>query len=459
MYKTSTEIKVGLFVLAALLVTAWMALRLGGFKSYDTGYYQLEAVFDQVSGLKNGVSVEVAGISVGRVGEINLQDGRAHVTMYILNGVTLPTDTRAVIKAQGILGDKYVELAPGTGGEGPLRAGETISNTASAEDLGVLLQKLSSVADDLKVLTSSLTADGGGQELREIMDNVREMSANLNQLVKDNGPGLTETLANLDKVSQNIMDITERISSGKGTLGQLIYDDSVMRELRGSLSSIREVTQKIASGEGTIGRLVNDSATADKIDQALDSVNEYLEKGDEIVIALDFRADFMTRFNFMKGGAGVRIYTSPDRYYLLGVTADYFGSYERKDFSGPGGNYTEESRNRSKLKINAQIAQRFYNFIIRGGIIESGAGIGIDYLAFDDDLTLTFEAFSGDFDHNPHLRAMATWRFWKFMYISAGYDDFISDLHRSSPFIGLGFWFTDDDLKMLLGGAGNFLSK
>ncbi|MDR3152792.1 MAG: MCE family protein [Deltaproteobacteria bacterium] len=458
MYKTSTEIKVGLFVLAALLVTAWMAMRLGGFKSYDTGYYQLDANFDQVSGLKNGVTVEVAGISVGRVGEITLLDGRAHVTMYILNGVTLPVDTRAVIKAQGILGDKYVELVPGSGGEGALSSGQTISETASAEDLGVLIQKLSSVADDLKVLTSSLTQDGGGQELREIMDNVREMSANLNRLVKDNGPGLTEALASLDRVSKNLEDITGRVSSGQGTLGQLVYDDSVIRELRGSLASIREVTEKISSGEGTLGRLVNDSGTADKIDQALDSVNDYLSKGDEIVVALDFRADYMTRYNFLKGSAGVRIYTSPDRYYLLGVTADYFGSYERVDYSGPGGNYVEEARNRSRLKINAQIAQRFYDFVIRGGVMESGAGIGIDYLMFDDDLTLTFEAFSGDFDHNPHLRAMATWRFWKFLYVSAGYDDFISDLHRASPFVGVGFWFTDDDLKLLLSGAGSFLT-
>jgi phospholipid/cholesterol/gamma-HCH transport system substrate-binding protein len=459
MYKTSTEIKVGLFVLAALLVTAWMAVRLGGFKTYDDGYYRLDAVFDQVSGLKNGVSVEVAGISVGRVGEITLVDDRAHVVMYILNGVSLPEDTRALIKAQGILGDKYVELVPGRGGAGPLRAGETITSTASAEDLGVLMQKLSSVADDLKVLTSSLASDGGGQELREIMDNIREMSANLNQLVKENGPALSETLASLDRVSKNLEGVVQRISSGQGTLGQLIYDDSVARELRGALASLRDVASKISTGQGTLGRLVNDSGTADRIDQALDSVNEYLDRGKEIMVALDFRADFMTRFSFLKGSAGVRIYTSPDRYYLLGVTADYFGSYERRDFTGATGTYTEEARNRSRLKINAQIAQRFYDLVVRGGVMESGAGFGIDYLLFDDDLTLTFEAFSGDFDHNPHLRAMATWRLWKFLYVSAGYDDFISDLHRASPSIGLGFWFTDDDLKLLLSGAGSFLTN
>jgi phospholipid/cholesterol/gamma-HCH transport system substrate-binding protein len=458
MYKTSTEIKVGLFVLVALLVIAWMAMRLGGFKSYDSGYYQLNAIFDQVTGLKTGVTVEVAGINVGRVGSITLADDKAHVTMFIINGVLLPSDTRALIKAQGILGDKYVELVPGTASGGPLASGSSITNTASAEDIGALMEKLGSVADDLKILTSSLTADGGGQDLRDIVTNIKEVSASLNQLVKENGPGISETLASLERVSANLEQITGRVSRGEGSLGKLINDDAVIRELQASLGSLRSIADKINSGEGTIGRLVNDETTVDKIDEALTSVNSFLEKGDSISVAVDFRMDFMTRYSFMKGGANLKIYTSPDRYYLLGVTADYFGSYERIDYHGSGGQrYFTESRDRSKFKINAQIAQRFYDFVLRGGVIESGAGLGIDWLLMDDNLTLTFEAFSGDFDHNPHLRAMATYRFWKFLYVSAGYDDFISDLHRSSPMLGVGFWFTDDDLKLLFSSASSLL--
>jgi phospholipid/cholesterol/gamma-HCH transport system substrate-binding protein len=177
-----------------------------------------------------------------------------------------------------------------------------------------------------------------------------------------------------------------------------------------------------------------------------------------VVIALDFKADFMAKYNFIKGGAGIRIYTSPDRYYLLGVTADYFGAYERIDISTDTETYVVEKRDRSKLKFNVQIAQRFYDLVVRGGLMESGAGIGIDYLLLDDDLTLTFEAFSGDFDRNPHLKAQVSYRLWKFLYLSAGYDDFISDLHRSSPYIGVGFWFTDQDLKLLMGSASGFIS-
>jgi phospholipid/cholesterol/gamma-HCH transport system substrate-binding protein len=391
------------------------------------------------------------------VGSINLQDDRAHVTMFILNGVHLPPDTRALIKAQGILGDKYIELDPGVATGQPLQSGGRITNTETAQDLGVLLQKLGTVADDLKILTSALVSNDGGQDLRAIVRNIKDVSESLDHLIETNGPGLSRTLANLERVATNLENITQRISSGEGTLGHLLYDETLVGELRSSLANLRDITSRINSGEGTIGRLINDETTINRIDEALESVNSYLSAGNSISVDLDFRMDFMTRYSFVKGQAGVKIFTSPDRYYLLGVTGDYFGSYERTDYTTPGGNYYTESRNRSKLKINAQIAQRFYDLVIRGGVMESGAGIALDYYLLDDDLKLTFEGFSGDFKHNPHLRTFATYRIWKLFYLSAGYDDFISDLHRASPFIGLGLWFTDDDLKLLLGGMTTFL--
>jgi phospholipid/cholesterol/gamma-HCH transport system substrate-binding protein len=253
--------------------------------------------------------------------------------------------------------------------------------------------------------------------------------------------------------------ITERINKGQGTLGQLINDDSAMRELRATLSGLRQIADKVASGQGTLGRLVNDETTIDKIDQALTSVNNYLEKNDTMSVTVDYRADWMTRYNFLKSTLGIQIHTSPYRYYLLGVTGDYFGRYSRTDYKYNGEEYRRENFDRGRLKFNAQIAQRFYDLVVRGGVFESGAGFALDYYMFDEALAVTLEAFSGDFDHNPHLRAMASWRFWKYFYLGAGYDDFISDLHRSSPFFSFGFSFTDDDLKELLGGASSFISK
>ncbi|MDR1870342.1 MAG: MCE family protein [Deltaproteobacteria bacterium] len=460
MYSTSTEIKVGLFVLAALGVVVWMALRLGVFSGMGKDFYEIKAVFDEASGLKQGVGVEVAGINVGRVANISLYEAdRALVILAIRNDVRLPADSRAVIRTQGVLGDKFIEIFPGTQGGAVLASGSSIEETVSAVDLSELLEKLGSVADDLKVLTSALAKDDGGQDLRDIVVNVKELSKSLKDLTAANGPQVTHAIETLSKVADNLENITDKVSKGQGTLGQLINDDSAMRELRATLAGLRKITDKVSSGEGTLGRLVNDETTIDKIDQALTSVNNYLEKSDTMSVTVDYRADWMTRYNYLKSTLGIQIHTSPYRYYLLGVTGDYFGRYSRTDYTSDGHRSRRENYERGRLKFNAQIAQRFYDMVLRGGVFESGAGVAVDYYLFDEAVALTMEAFSGDFDHNPHLRAMATWRFWKYFYLGAGYDDFISDLHRSSPFFSFGFSFTDDDLKELLGGASSFISK
>ncbi|MDR2352725.1 MAG: MlaD family protein, partial [Deltaproteobacteria bacterium] len=275
MYKTSTEIKVGLFVVVGLLVLGWMAFRLGTLDGYRETYYEIDAVFDEVTGLKKGVAVEIAGISVGHVNSISLYEDRAKVTMYIINGVTLPVDTHAYIKSQGILGDKYVELVPGLRTAEDIAPGGEIANTSSAEDMTVLVEKLSGVADDLKKLTSALTDNGGQEDIRSIIQNVKEVSESLNTLTKENGPTITKAMASLEKAAANLETITQKVSQGEGTLGQLINSDSLIREVQTAVADIRDVADKINRGEGTIGRLVNDDSTINKIDEVLDGVTEY----------------------------------------------------------------------------------------------------------------------------------------------------------------------------------------
>jgi phospholipid/cholesterol/gamma-HCH transport system substrate-binding protein len=456
MYSFKTELKVGIFILLALGVLIWMTIKLGGFHRSGQDYYRLEAVFPEAAGLKIGVSVQVAGIAVGQVDSIELYEDQAKVAMSVRNDVPLPVDTVAQIKTQGVLGDKYVELAPGKDTRNYLTPGQQIERTMESPDMSELFQKLSSVADDIKLLTSALASDDGGQDLKDIVLNLKELSENVNNIVKTSGPGVEETLATLGRSVQNLETITEKISSGQGTLGKLINDDSVLRDFHGALTSFREIADKVASGEGTLGRLVNDEGTIDKIDEVLASVNEYMEKESSTHISVDFRADYMTAYRYAKGTANIRIHTSPDRYYLLGVTGDYFGRYSRTDYLSNNFGMQTDNYERGRLKVNAQIAQRFYDVVVRAGVFESGVGFGLDWEAIEH-LMLTFEAFSGDFDHRPHLRAQAMYNFWKFMYLGGGYDDFISDQGRRSPYISFGFFITDDELKYFLGSASSLV--
>ena len=104
---------VGVFVLIGLASLAYLAINLGKMEIFGTGY-QVSANFDNVSGLKTGASVEVAGVAVGRVDSIELSTmDRARVSMKLQPGLKVFDDAIVSIRTKGIIGDKFVKLSPG----------------------------------------------------------------------------------------------------------------------------------------------------------------------------------------------------------------------------------------------------------------------------------------------------------------------------------------------------------
>jgi phospholipid/cholesterol/gamma-HCH transport system substrate-binding protein len=138
MRKGNLELVVGVFVLAGLACLAYLAIHLGKMEVWGHGYH-IVAKFDNVSGLKQGAAVEVAGVNVGRVESIHLTPGdRARVTMRLEPDLKLHNDAIASIRTKGIIGDKFVKISPG-GGEKLIPPGGTIHDTESAIDLEELL--------------------------------------------------------------------------------------------------------------------------------------------------------------------------------------------------------------------------------------------------------------------------------------------------------------------------------
>jgi phospholipid/cholesterol/gamma-HCH transport system substrate-binding protein len=140
MYKRSTEIAVGIFVIVGAACIVYLAVSLGGVNVFGSPYYNLSAEFDSVSGLKKGASIEIAGVQMGKVLDINLDDNRAKVTLGILQGIQLTEDTIASIRTQGVIGDKFVKLTPG-GADEVLKPGDLLIETESAISLEELISK------------------------------------------------------------------------------------------------------------------------------------------------------------------------------------------------------------------------------------------------------------------------------------------------------------------------------
>jgi phospholipid/cholesterol/gamma-HCH transport system substrate-binding protein len=140
MEKAKLELVVGLFVLVGIVCLGYLAVKLGKLELVGGDVYEIKAQFNTASGLKPGSTIEIAGVEVGRVRGIVLKDDRAIVKLAVNNTVKLYTDTIASIKTRGIIGEKFLALSPGGGGD-PLKPGDTIRDTESGLDLEELVSQ------------------------------------------------------------------------------------------------------------------------------------------------------------------------------------------------------------------------------------------------------------------------------------------------------------------------------
>jgi phospholipid/cholesterol/gamma-HCH transport system substrate-binding protein len=126
-----TQFIVGIFALLGIAALAFLSIRLGRVDLFPTPGYTIYANFDNISGLKTGDLIEIAGVRVGKVTAIELKDNRARVGLRMDEGIDVDSDAIAAVKTSGIIGDKYVSVALG-GGDKTLHNGDTLRQTQSA---------------------------------------------------------------------------------------------------------------------------------------------------------------------------------------------------------------------------------------------------------------------------------------------------------------------------------------
>lgn len=140
--KFKKETAVGLFVLIGLLAVAYMSIKLGNVQMFSDKFYQVNANFTDISGLKVNAPVQMFGVKIGYVESISLnQDkGVASVNMFIDKDVKLTDDAIVSVKTNGLIGDKYLKISPGGLGD-PVKPGDTLFDTNPAIDLEDLISK------------------------------------------------------------------------------------------------------------------------------------------------------------------------------------------------------------------------------------------------------------------------------------------------------------------------------
>jgi phospholipid/cholesterol/gamma-HCH transport system substrate-binding protein len=141
MKQSNIELSVGAFVLLGVAAIVWFAVQAGAGAAVGGSTYEVNARFSNIGGLKPGSQVFIAGVPVGRVEKIDLNGQYAAVVRFnVKQEVHLPSDTIASIKTSGLIGDKYVALAPGADNNN-LAPGGMITDTEPAMDLESIISR------------------------------------------------------------------------------------------------------------------------------------------------------------------------------------------------------------------------------------------------------------------------------------------------------------------------------
>jgi phospholipid/cholesterol/gamma-HCH transport system substrate-binding protein len=314
-------------------------------------------------------------------------------------------------------------------------------------------------------LSNTIGSEEGEEQIRQTLANVRSLSENLNRIVAQNDDKFNQMIDSLRSASQEmdktfaaLSQVTDDINKGKGTVGALVKDKTLADNLQKTLASLQDISNKINEGRGSIGKLVNDEETVNNLNEGLTGINRYINKAEQFRILVNYRGEYLFDTSNAKSYLEMRIQPKEDKFYLIGLVSDPRGRRQETVTTTNGVTTDTVEYNKDKLLLNAQIGKRFKDIVLRGGVFENTGGVGLDYYTLNDRLQFTFEAFdfgssgSGS-GHKAHLKAYGEYRLLKHIYLSAGWDDFISNQGNSSPFMGFSIKFSDDDLKYLLMNA------
>jgi phospholipid/cholesterol/gamma-HCH transport system substrate-binding protein len=543
-------------VLAAVTGVAFILaltfFRKGGYSEKDS--YLVHAYFSDATGLTWKSRVQIAGIQVGEVVDIELEGAKARLDIRVKRDIELHTDT-CLTKTfpSALLPDALLEVIPGSP-EKPLLSDlpedeRRITCIREATSVQQLLDSLAKIAADIQLVTNDLAQTVAGDKgLREIVENLASATRRIDDAIAENEQNLQDILANtreftadlreisgrdkdkIGRIASNLEQLTQKLNVMASSLQEIIdpgaappgaavpsgVQDAVaaatpgeraaaaeeargvrqaVNKLTGSLENLEELIGKVNEGKSIAGRLLVDERLGRKTGAALEDVADQLDRIFKMQVQLQLRSEWLLNQTLQNDGRpgtklyfGVRLLPRPDKYYLLELVSDPRGvdtvTTETETRLNPDGTtdrtITTRNLNEDKLTFSLQIAKRYGPATFRGGIIEGSGGAGMDLHLLNDKLQVSASIyqFSRAFQEErltdetstlyPRAKVWLNYYFMDNFFVTTGADDFLNSWDQGNypggrsfnigtdVFFGLGVYFTDDDLKTLLGaGAGS----
>jgi phospholipid/cholesterol/gamma-HCH transport system substrate-binding protein len=427
------EIRIGIFLAGALLILAVIIFIVGDLaEAFRKPGYVLNVQIGSALGLEKRSDVKMAGIRIGYVKDIVLEQRRARVIMNVYPQFKVPKGSKATLASLGLLGERFMEIVPG-GDPGYFAPGESLEGlpTVSFDQIGTLFL---TVGDEIKQLSASLKdvlgkdKEGG---VKQTLRNLSSLTAELNSFLSENKGGLGDTVRNASKtfeeLSLRLREVSENINKAVSEYGALAGEnregvkrnmqkvEELLEEIGKAVKSLNESLEKVRKSEGSLGKLINDPALYDQVQGAVADVRKVVDPVASFRAGVELRGDYYGSSNLVKGSLGLGV-RAGDKLFLAGIAHDPW--QDRFVYSLQGG-------------------LRWGGLAPRAGIIESEFGAGVDYYALKDRLAVGVEGFDFGRDPGPRFRLYGKFYPAKSVFLVAGVDDFTLASGRE-VFFGLG---------------------
>jgi phospholipid/cholesterol/gamma-HCH transport system substrate-binding protein len=304
-YITWDQLKVGLMVVVGIAVLTLAMFKLGQAANLFSSRYEIVAFLPDANGLRPGGSVMVAGQLVGSVEDIEVMPVDFDTTRNIKVVMSINedmrqqirSDSRARLRSLGLLGDKVMDISPGTPRQQALGDGDTVRTQPAMDYEAVLAQAAGAVDDvvaltrDMRTLTGGLVRGEGtvGQLITnkslydQLEGTLERTNAMLTRLQNPNGsvgrfiddPTLyNRAVGTISSVDQ----LVKSVNSPQGSVGRLLGDTTLYVNLVGTTRKVDSLISVIATGNGLAGRLLNDQTLYDQLVKSVTDLNAILEQ-------------------------------------------------------------------------------------------------------------------------------------------------------------------------------------
>ena len=243
------ETKLGIFTVLGLILFGFSLYFLGGLSVTRT--YDIRIKFNDVSGLPVKAPVKLAGVEVGKVKKIKIEGEDVVVVAEIQDGVAIREGAQFSVVMTGIIGSKYLKVVQGLPGA-PLIKPDTYVTGVDDIPMDVMITQ---TMGSIKECVDSVNNRGQlGEELNQTLAQMRQLSANLNQMISALRPYITDSVRNLDTASEKLAALLTSIDNGEGVLGGLVKDPNMKTEVQQTVADLRTTMAEVKTVVGKMSK-------------------------------------------------------------------------------------------------------------------------------------------------------------------------------------------------------------